>query len=146
MSEMIKRIALAMATSDGEDYMEDFAAYDRRARAAIEAMSPPAQVIIDAAIFNRLMPKQQPLGDEFAKVLHENAWDLYETDAPRKAFAMTEIDAGIVEKVARAIRRRRIDLLGHTPAPDDMLDLSAGDVAFARAAITAYEEAKAERR
>jgi hypothetical protein len=57
---------------------------------------------------------------------------------------MTEIDAGIVEAVARGIRRRRIDLLGHTPAPDDMLDLIAEDIAFARAAIAAYEEAKAQ--
>jgi hypothetical protein len=51
------------------------------------------------------------------------------------------MDDGLIEKVARAIRRRRIDLLGHRPAPDDMLDLSAEDVAFARAAIDAYEKA-----
>ena len=28
--------------------------------------------------FRKLVESQQPLGEEFSKVLHENAWELYE--------------------------------------------------------------------
>lgn len=30
--------------------------------------------------YQALQAKQEPLGDEFEKVLHDNLWDLYETD------------------------------------------------------------------
>lgn len=29
--------------------------------------------------YARLLERQQPLGEEFEKVLHENLWDLYES-------------------------------------------------------------------
>lgn len=31
-------------------------------------------------IFNDLLSKQAPLGEEFSKVLHDNIWDLYVKD------------------------------------------------------------------
>lgn len=45
MSSTVERIGRAIAGADDEDYMEDWKRYDKRARAAIKALSnPPGDV------------------------------------------------------------------------------------------------------
>lgn len=46
---MVETVARAIAGADDEDYMEDHARYDRRARAAIAAMRKPTKEMFTAA-------------------------------------------------------------------------------------------------
>ncbi len=44
----LEQVARAIAAADGEDYMEDCARYDARAKAAIEAMREPTDAMCEA--------------------------------------------------------------------------------------------------
>lgn len=53
MADMIECVARAIAEADQEDYMEDFQRFDKRARAAIEAMREPTEAMIEEGASTR---------------------------------------------------------------------------------------------
>lgn len=72
----------------------------------VERVDDPKLKDAMSGLCDRLVRQQEPLGEEFAQVLDEDRWDLYETDDPTMQHPLID---KVVEEVNTWLQQKRHD-------------------------------------